>query len=87
MTREHMVEDQRFAARRTDVLTFESDELTEDVTIAGPLTAAPVRIDNRYRFRLGGEAHRRLPGRLSRILIRIPRASRWRDFSNWFAAK
>jgi uncharacterized protein len=38
MTREHMVEDQRFASRRTDVLTFETEELTQDVTIAGPLT-------------------------------------------------
>jgi hypothetical protein len=38
MTREHMVEDQRFASRRTDVLTYQTEELTEDVTIAGPLT-------------------------------------------------
>ncbi len=38
MTREHMVEDQRFASTRTDVLTYRTRELTEDVTIAGPLT-------------------------------------------------
>ncbi len=38
MTREHMVEDQRFASTRTDVLTYETGELTEDVTLAGPLT-------------------------------------------------
>lgn len=38
MTREHMVEDQRFASTRTDVLTYVSDELADDVTIAGPLT-------------------------------------------------
>ena len=38
MTREHMVEDQRFASTRTDVLTFQTDELAEDVTISGPLT-------------------------------------------------
>jgi hypothetical protein len=31
------VEDQRFAARRPDVLVYESDELTEDVTVAGPI--------------------------------------------------
>lgn len=37
MTREHMVEDQRFASRRTDVLVFQTDVLREDVTIAGPL--------------------------------------------------
>jgi uncharacterized protein len=34
-----VVEDQRFAARRPDVLVYESDVLTEDVTIAGPLEA------------------------------------------------
>jgi hypothetical protein len=34
-----VVEDQRFAARRPDVLVYESDVLSEDVTIAGPLEA------------------------------------------------
>jgi putative CocE/NonD family hydrolase len=34
-----MVEDQRFAARRPDVLVYQSDVLTEDVTIAGPIIA------------------------------------------------
>jgi putative CocE/NonD family hydrolase len=34
-----MVEDQRFAGRRPDVLVFETDTLTEDITIAGPITA------------------------------------------------
>jgi len=34
-----MVEDQRFAARRPDVLVYQSDILTEDVTIAGPIIA------------------------------------------------
>jgi uncharacterized protein len=37
MTREHMVDDQRFASRRTDVLTYASEELEHDVTIAGPV--------------------------------------------------
>jgi putative CocE/NonD family hydrolase len=40
MTREHMVEDQRFAATRPDVLVYQTDELTNDVVIAGPLTPA-----------------------------------------------
>jgi uncharacterized protein len=35
----YMVEDQRFASTRTDVLTYETEPLTEDVAIAGPLTA------------------------------------------------
>jgi putative CocE/NonD family hydrolase len=34
-----MVEDQRFASRRPDVLVYESDVLAEDVTIAGPIIA------------------------------------------------
>jgi putative CocE/NonD family hydrolase len=34
-----MIEDQRFAASRPDVLVYESDALTEDVTIAGPIVA------------------------------------------------
>ncbi len=38
MTREHMVEDQRFAATRPDVLVYETDPLVENVTVAGPLT-------------------------------------------------
>jgi hypothetical protein len=35
-----MVEDQRFAASRPDVLVYESDELQDDVTIAGPIVAS-----------------------------------------------
>ena len=34
-----MVEDQRFAAWRPDVLVYQTDILTEDVTIAGPVIA------------------------------------------------
>ena len=34
-----MVGDQRFAGQRPDVLVYESDVLTESVTIAGPITA------------------------------------------------
>jgi len=40
MTREYMVDDQRFAATRPDVLVYETDPLKEDFTIAGPLTAS-----------------------------------------------
>jgi len=35
-----MVEDQRFAASRPDVLVYESDPLTKDITIAGPILAS-----------------------------------------------
>ncbi len=39
MTVEYMVEDQRFAARRPDVLVYRTEPLTEDLTMAGPLMA------------------------------------------------
>ncbi len=35
---EYMVSDQRFAATRPDVLTYQTDPLEEDVTIAGPVS-------------------------------------------------
>lgn len=37
--RNYMSEDQRFAANRTDVLSFQTDILTEDITIGGELLA------------------------------------------------
>lgn len=36
-TRDHMTEDQRFAAWRPDVLVYRSEPLEEDLTLAGPL--------------------------------------------------
>ncbi len=38
-TREYMTDDQRFASRRPDVLTFGTDILYDDVTLAGPVVA------------------------------------------------
>ena len=38
-TREYMSDDQRFASRRPDVLTFSSDVLIDDLTLSGPLVA------------------------------------------------
>jgi len=38
-TREYMTDDQRFAARRPDVLVFQTPILTDDVTLGGPLYA------------------------------------------------
>jgi len=39
MAPEYMTADQRFAARRPDVLVYETDVLEEDVTVAGPIKA------------------------------------------------
>jgi len=39
VSREFLGEDQRFVASRPDVLVFESDNLSSDVTIAGPIVA------------------------------------------------
>ena len=38
-TTAYMNDDQRFASRRTDVLTFQTDTLSEDITLAGPVVA------------------------------------------------
>jgi len=38
MTREYMVEDQRFASTRTDVLTWRTEPLETDLTVAGPVS-------------------------------------------------
>ena len=35
----HLIEDQRYVSTRPDVLTFESEVLTQDVTIGGPIIA------------------------------------------------
>ncbi|HEX4948869.1 MAG TPA: CocE/NonD family hydrolase, partial [Blastocatellia bacterium] len=35
----YMIEDQRFAAKRADVLSYQSDELKEDLTLTGPIVA------------------------------------------------
>jgi hypothetical protein len=40
MTREYMVDDQRFASRRADVLVYQTDVLNDDLTVAGPITAS-----------------------------------------------
>ena len=41
-TREYMDDDQRFTARRTDVLTYQSELLNDDITVAGPVIAGLV---------------------------------------------
>jgi putative CocE/NonD family hydrolase len=39
MTIDYMTDDQRFASRRPDVLVYQTEPLTQDVTLAGPLQA------------------------------------------------
>jgi len=39
MTIEYMVDDQRFASRRPDVLTYQTEALLEDMVLAGPIEA------------------------------------------------
>jgi putative CocE/NonD family hydrolase len=38
--RTYMIEDQRFAARRPDVLVYQTDDLEKDITFVGPVEAA-----------------------------------------------
>lgn len=37
MTGDYMIQDQRFASRRTDVLSYQTEPLAEDLTIVGPI--------------------------------------------------
>ncbi|TDI45573.1 MAG: hypothetical protein E2P02_06985 [Acidobacteria bacterium] len=54
-----MIEDQRFAASRPDVLVYETAVLEEDLTIAGPYPRASRGSDDGHRCGFRGEAHRR----------------------------
>jgi hypothetical protein len=38
-TAEYMTDDQRFASRRPDVMVYQTDVLSEDITLTGPLSA------------------------------------------------
>jgi putative CocE/NonD family hydrolase len=38
-TEAYMTDDQRFASRRPDVMTYRTEVLTEDITVTGPVTA------------------------------------------------
>jgi putative CocE/NonD family hydrolase len=38
MTREHMLDDQRFASSRPDVLVYQTEDLQSDMTFAGPIS-------------------------------------------------
>jgi putative CocE/NonD family hydrolase len=63
---EYMVEDQRFAAARPDVLTFRSEPLAEDLTVAGPievhLHVSTTAQDADWVVKLIDEFPGRLPG-------------------------
>ena len=56
-----LVGDQRFAHLRPDVLSWETEPLEDGRHRDGRDHRPPVRLDDRHRQRLGGQAHRRLP--------------------------
>ena len=58
-----MVEDQRFTHHRPDVLTYETEPLTEDVTVAGSMTAQLFAATTGHRLRLDRAPDRRLSRR------------------------
>ncbi len=87
MSTEYMVADQRFAARRPDVLVYETDVLTRrpDHRRADrrpSCTSRPRGTDSR----LGRQADRRLSRRLSRPETEPDAGCRWAAISNWCAA-
>ena len=67
---------ERSALRRRppDVLSYVTAPLTAPLHIGGAPAGEPVRLHQRHRQRLGGEAHRRLPGRgaLGPAHVRLP---------------
>ena len=52
---EWLVDDQRNAASRPDVLVYETEPLKEPLRVAGKPIAGPVCLDQRKRFGLGGQ--------------------------------
>ncbi len=65
-THDYMIQDQRFAARRPDVLVYQTDATLRGSDHRGADPPEPLGVDHGNRFRLGGEAHRRLSRRRSR---------------------
>ena len=61
--RQYPLEDQRFAASRPDVLVYETEPLTNDLTLAGPIGVDAANRDDGHRRGLHREGDRRLPGR------------------------
>ncbi len=53
MTRAYMTDDQRFAARRPDVLVYQTRPLDHPITLCGPLGGRPACLDIAIRRRLG----------------------------------
>ncbi len=65
MTREHMVDDQRFASRQAGCRHLHDRRPRRGRHRGGPDPAQPAGLDERHGLRLGRQAHRRLPGHLS----------------------
>ena len=74
---EWLVDDQRNAASRTDVLVYETEPLTEPLRLAGEPIGASVRVDERQRRGLGREDHRRVADRSTRTTRSSAATSRW----------
>ena len=73
MTGDYMIQDQRVASRRPDVLVYESDALaSRSHASPGPIQAEHVRFDLRDRFGLGRQVDRRLSRRLRQCRSNAP---------------
>ena len=55
-----MTEDQRFAATRPDVLVYQTEPLTEDITVAGNIKPELFHFFQRHGFGFHREADRRI---------------------------
>ncbi len=95
-----MTEDQRFAARRPDVLVYQTDPLDEDLTIAGPIQATLwtsttgtdadwiVKVIDVYPDQMPGDGDRLASGRVALgATQRLVRAEAFRGrFRNSYSA-
>ena len=86
MAPEYMVADQRFAARRPDVLVYQTDAAGRGRHARRADRGRAARLDDRDRLGLGRQADRRLPRRLPRSRARTRPACGWAATSSWSAA-
>ena len=72
MTGDYMIQDQRVASRRPDVLVYEGPVLAEDLTDLRSDRSSALRLDHGNRLGLDREADRRLSRTITAAKIPIP---------------
>ena len=82
-TRDYMTDDQRFASRRPDVLTFETEILENDLTLGGTVIAdlltsiSTTDADFVVKLNGGGSLLVEIKGQIGEAMIKKAAAERW----------